>query len=120
MRKALLHSVLADADDGRPILQIHSNARNLVRTIPELINDDNDPEDIDTDGEDHAYDALTCALIMVVPHFAQSGPIKYNESVREIKSNPFSVLPEGSILPPDIMEAVAKSYTRPPTRPRAT
>jgi phage terminase large subunit len=120
MRKALLHSVLADADDGRPILQVHSNARNLTRTIPELINDDNDPEDIDTDGEDHAYDALTEALMMVVPHFARSGPVKFGEQIREIKTQPFSVLPEGSILPPDLMEAVAKQHSRPPSRPRPT
>jgi phage terminase large subunit len=117
MRKALLHSVLADADDGRPILQVHTNARNLIRTIPELINDENDPEDIDTDGEDHAYDALTEALMMVVPHFAKSGAIRYGETPL-IKSTPFSVLPDNSILPPDLIEAVASYNSRPPTRAR--
>ena len=118
MRKALLHSVLADADDGRPIIQINSQCKNLIRTLPELINDENDPEDIDTDGDDHAYDALTVGLKMVVPRFAQSSAIKYNDSIREIKSNPFSVLPDNSVLPPDLMEAIAKSQTRAPNRPR--
>jgi hypothetical protein len=118
MRKALLHSVLADADDGRPILQIHSNCRNLIRTIPELINDENDPEDVDTDGEDHAYDALTEGLMMVVPHFARSGPVKYNESIRQIKTTPFNVLPDNSILPPDLFDAIAKSQSQLPRRPR--
>lgn len=119
MRKALLHSVLADADDGRPLLQIHSNCRNLVRTLPELINDENDPEDIDTEGDDHAYDALTEALMMEVPHFAKSGAIKYGESPT-IKSSPFNVMPDNSILPPNLMEAVASYNSRPPSRPRAT
>ena len=120
MRKALLHSALSDADDGRPIIQIHSNAKNLIRTIPELINDENDPEDIDTDGEDHAYDALTEGLMMVVPHIAKSGPISYKDQTREIKTNPFSALPDNSILPPDLMEAVKHYNKRPPSRPRAT
>lgn len=116
MRKALLHSVLADANDGRPIIQVHSNCRNLIRTIPELITDENDPEDIDTDGEDHAYDSLTEALMMEIPYFAKSGPVKYNE-LPSIKTNIFSVLPDQSVLPPNLMEAVSHAQSRPPRRP---
>lgn len=36
--------------------QITKNCTNLIRTLPELIHDDVDVEDLDTDGEDHAYD----------------------------------------------------------------
>jgi hypothetical protein len=119
MRKALLHSVLADAPDGRPLLQIHSNARNLTRTIPELIVDENDPEDIDTDGEDHAYDALTVGLMMEVPHFRKSGAISHTD-MPEIKPMQMHVLPDESILPPDLMAAVAQYNSRPSRRPRAS
>jgi hypothetical protein len=119
MRKALFHSVLADADDGRPIIQIHSNCHNLIRTIPELINDDNDPEDIDTDGEDHAYDALTYGLMMEIPHFRKSGGLKHSQ-VPEIIPGVFHVLPDESLLPPNLMDAVAHANTRTSSRPRPT
>lgn len=39
-------------------LKIFSNCTNLIRTLPILPLADNNPEDIDTDVEDHAYDAL--------------------------------------------------------------
>jgi len=41
-----------------PGLRIFSTCRNLIRTLPLLPLDDNNPEDINTDAEDHAYDAL--------------------------------------------------------------
>jgi hypothetical protein len=42
----------------RPSLYILANCRNLIRTLPLLPLDDNNPEDVDTAAEDHAYDAL--------------------------------------------------------------
>ena len=42
--------------DGR--LKIFRTCKNLIRTLPQLPPDDNNPEDIDTDTEDHAADAL--------------------------------------------------------------
>lgn len=44
--------------DGFPRLLITSNCRNLIRTLPDLQRDPRRPEDVDTRGEDHAYDAL--------------------------------------------------------------
>lgn len=49
--------------DGRPRLLIYSTCRNLIRTLPELARDPHRPEDVDTDGEDHAYDALRYLLL---------------------------------------------------------
>ena len=43
---------------GEPALKIFSNCKNLLRTLPLLPVDRNNPEDVDTDVEDHAYDAL--------------------------------------------------------------
>ena len=43
---------------GEPALKIFNNCRNLLRTLPLLPVDKNNPEDVNTDVEDHAYDAL--------------------------------------------------------------
>ncbi len=43
---------------GRPMLVVFSTCPHLIRTLPALQHDDHDAEDVDTDGEDHAPDAL--------------------------------------------------------------
>ena len=45
-------------EDKEPGVRIFSTCRNLLRTFPTLPIDDNNPEDINTHVEDHAYDAL--------------------------------------------------------------
>ena len=45
-------------ETGHPSLFIFSNCLNLIRTLPMLPVDKNNPEDVDTYAEDHAYDAL--------------------------------------------------------------
>ena len=45
-------------DTGFPTLFVFDNCINLVRTLPMLPTDKNNPEDVDTHAEDHAYDAL--------------------------------------------------------------
>ena len=44
--------------NNEPTLKVFSNCVNLIRTLPLLPLDKNNPEDVDTDAEDHAYDAL--------------------------------------------------------------
>ncbi len=48
---------------GRPLLQFFSTCTNLIRTIPALQLDKNNPEDVDTDGEDDLYDALRYGIM---------------------------------------------------------
>jgi len=43
---------------GYPTMFFFENCTNLVRTLPMLPVDKNNPEDVDTHAEDHAYDAL--------------------------------------------------------------
>jgi len=43
-------------NDDRPGLYIFSNCRDFIRTVPSLPRDDKDPDDIDTDAEDHIAD----------------------------------------------------------------
>ena len=45
-------------DTGYPTLFVFDNCVNLIRTLPMLPTDKNNPEDVDTHAEDHAYDAL--------------------------------------------------------------
>lgn len=44
-------------------LRIFNTCTNLIRTLPMLVHDHTDPEDLDSDGEDHAADALRYALM---------------------------------------------------------
>jgi len=58
--KLEIHKRLKVSEDKKkePGIRIFSTCRNLIRTFPLLPLDDNNPEDINTDAEDHAYDAL--------------------------------------------------------------
>lgn len=73
-RKMRVHGALSLAPDGLPWLQIFTACPNLIRTLPELITDKNDMEDVDTDGEDHAYDDLSIFL-MTRPELQRSAPM---------------------------------------------
>ena len=64
--KVQVHERLALTNSGRPKMQIFSTCHNLVREMQSLPADKNDPEDVDTKAEDHAYDALRY-LIMSRP-----------------------------------------------------
>lgn len=48
--------MLALGEDKTPRMQIFSNCKNLIETIPEQIHDDGNPEDLDTLGNDHCVD----------------------------------------------------------------
>lgn len=48
---------LRDAPDGHPWLMFHPRCITTIRTLPGLVRDKNDPDDVDTSGEDHPGDA---------------------------------------------------------------
>lgn len=52
------------APDGLPWLIYFDTCINAIRTIPELIHDDLRPEDLNSDGEDHAADDLRYWAVM--------------------------------------------------------
>lgn len=54
--KMQLHERLKFDDEGKPMLYVFENCRDFIRTIPTLVYDPRNPEDIDTAGEDHIYD----------------------------------------------------------------
>ncbi|MEA4947062.1 MAG: terminase family protein [Oscillospiraceae bacterium] len=53
-----IHHRLAFDDDGMPMLYVFSTCKHFIRTLPALVYDETDVEDVDTDGEDHIYDEL--------------------------------------------------------------
>ena len=56
--KMQVHHRLAFDDDGRPMLYVFKTCKNMIRTLPSLVYSERNVEDVDTDGEDHAYDEL--------------------------------------------------------------
>jgi len=54
-----LHQWLSLAVDTKPYWQIGENCHNLIRTLPELIHDENKVEDVNTQSEDHCLIAGT-------------------------------------------------------------
>lgn len=62
--KNLIHRYLApDNYTGRPKLVIFDTCRELIEELSSLPIDDNDAEDVDTDCDDHAYDALRYGIM---------------------------------------------------------
>ncbi|MEA4920796.1 MAG: phage terminase large subunit [Clostridiaceae bacterium] len=61
--KMQMHHRLAFDDEGMPMLYVFSTCRNFIRTIPALVYDSVNVEDIDTDGEDHIYDECRYVLM---------------------------------------------------------
>ncbi len=68
-----------DKDTNQPRLKIFSNCINLIRTLPMLPIDKNNPEDVDTDAEDHAYDALRYGVMSRAMHPHSYAANRYTE-----------------------------------------
>lgn len=72
---------LRAAPDGHPWLMFHPRCATTIRTIPGLVRDKSDPDDIDTHGEDHPADAVrygvmarpTPTVMLVMPTIIQPG-----------------------------------------------
>ena len=56
----LVHQMLQKKlPDGKPQLMFFKNCKNLIRTLPTLPKDESNPEDVDTNGDDHCFTAGT-------------------------------------------------------------
>ena len=111
-RLAILHGKLADAPDGKPYMQIKNTCKNLNRTLPELVCDDHNPEDIDTDGEDHAYDALTLGLLTEVGGKSGAGVISSKSPQRNNIARTLPTNSSGDFRSPDFVGAFRKEAAR--------
>jgi hypothetical protein len=58
-----IRSRLRGDDDGNPMLVFFETCTDIIRTLPVLQHDDLNPEDLDTESEDHAADELRYACM---------------------------------------------------------
>lgn len=56
--KMQVHHHMAFDSGGIPLLYVFDTCKHFIRTVPNLVYDQTDVEDVDTDGEDHIYDEL--------------------------------------------------------------
>lgn len=56
--KMQIHDRLAFDERGVPMLYVFQTCKHFIRTLPALVYDQTDVEDVDTKGEDHIYDEL--------------------------------------------------------------
>jgi hypothetical protein len=62
--KTTFHALLSSTlDDGLPAFMVFDTCEDWWRTVPNLTSDRNNIEDVDTTGEDHAYDDTRFALM---------------------------------------------------------
>lgn len=71
-----IHTLLANLPDGWPGLQVMETCPNLIRTLPALVRDVLNPDDVDSEGEDHAFDALKYMLTPVRPKTDPARPLE--------------------------------------------
>lgn len=79
--KMQLHHRLAFDEGGVPMLYVFDTCRHFIRTVPNLVYDERDVEDVDTDGEDHIYDEIryVCMANPIAPRIRQEALVKpYN------------------------------------------
>lgn len=69
------HTWLSIAPDGLPYYQVSTDCPNLIRTLPELVHDENKVEDVDSTGEDHAPDDQRYMLKKLKHIDASSGAV---------------------------------------------
>lgn len=86
----VFRNMLAMTADGKPFAQWFSTCKHAIETIPTLVHDENHPEDLDSDGEDHAADDSRYFFIerfgpnkIIIPKpydkLAETSPASYRE-----------------------------------------
>ena len=56
--KMQIHHRLSFDENGIPLLYVFHTCKHFIRTVPNLVYDESNVEDVDTAGEDHIYDEL--------------------------------------------------------------
>lgn len=85
--KRKIDQLLAPLPDGKPGLMIVDNCINLIRILPKLSRDPNNPEDIAQDQEDHPYDTLRYGLTNPGMHS------KKRDTQQNTQQNPWNKIP---------------------------
>ena len=82
-----MHRRLACDSRGQPRVRIMENCTNLVRTLPTLPLSKNNPEDVDTKADDHAYDALRYMMMVRSLHNASTPYYSSRQMQRYVPEN---------------------------------
>ena len=83
--KIQLHEYLKVRDNGRPRLQIFNTCPNLIREIQSIPLSTKNPEDVDTNASDHAYDALR---YMIMSRPRMESPLERIRGLKREMYNP--------------------------------
>lgn len=80
--KQIIHELLKFQDDNKPLLQVFSTCPNLIKHIPELVNDPDVPEDVLSEKtEDHDYDAMRYMATIKRPQITQKKQLQLRKEV---------------------------------------
>jgi len=66
-----------------PMMLFFRNCVNSIKTIPSLIYDENKPEDVDSDGDDHCADTIRYLLVHL--HDSKAEPPKTEIETRILR-----------------------------------
>ena len=80
---AQCHYRMTFDENGKPMMYVFKTCRPFIRTIPNLVYDENHVEDVNTDCEDHDYDAMR--------YFFMANPIA-TEKPKQHKEKPYNPL----------------------------
>lgn len=116
-RKLLLHELLAwEADEhgkclveAQPLFYVHSDCPHLRRTLPALPLSLTNPEDVETDSEDHAYDGVTYPLLATLPDYEAP---KHDVETRAVRVR----LDRSSLAEADAFDAMLERMANPRRR----
>ena len=82
-----MHYRLAFDDNGYPMMYIFDNCIAFIRTIPVICYDEHNPEDFDTDEEDHVADDARyfCMMRPIKPRMSVESKIPYFDPLDQYK-----------------------------------
>lgn len=84
-------------EDGRPMMYFMDNCIEAIRTLPAMQHDEDKPEDVDTDGEDHAPDEIRYAC-MSRPYHRPVGSDRVRSMIKRNSNT------HGIIINDDVMD----------------
>lgn len=93
-------------EGGRPMMYFMENCVEAIRTLPAMQHDEDKPEDVDTQGEDHAPDEIRYAC-MSRPYHRPSGSEFVRSMIRR-NSNTHGIVINDDVM--DIEYGVSKSF----------
>lgn len=85
MRKMLDYKVEGEQVLALPRLRIFTTCSNFIRTLPSLMTAKNNPEDVDSDSEDHCADAARYGLRFVFDRSNRAAGLHYVEGPKGLR-----------------------------------